>query len=479
MRSVVAVIAVSIGFAGALACSRPAGDVAQSSAEAKAAARFHCPMHPSIVQDHPGDCPVCNMKLVPTEPAVKVAAAAAPQAAARYHCPMHPSIVQDHPGDCPVCNMKLVPVDAPKAAAAPAALSISAEKQKVIGMRVTAVQTTRTTRSLRVVGRVVPDEGRIYKVNAGLNGSFKEVFPFTTGSRVKKGDVLASVYGPDALSAIQLFIVNTQGYDRMKQQKFHPDGTPEGEGKGEDEVDTSRRNSGLYKANLQQRIMQLENFGVSEPQRDEIARTGKVPDAIRIVSPANGFVLSRNASASQKFERGVELYTIADLSKVWVLADVFQQDVKHVRAGMRAQVSIPEQQVKLPAVVTEILPQFDAAARTLKVKVVVDNPGMALRPDMFVDVNLGVALPEAVAIPADAIVDTGLAKTVYVQTSEDVFEPRRVETGWRSGDQVQIVSGLAPGEKIVTSGTFFLDSETRMRAPVREAAAAGTQARQQ
>ena len=141
-------------------------------------------------------------------------------------------------------------------------------------------------------------------------------------------------------------------------------------------------------------------------------------------------------------------------------------------AGMRAEVALPEDGRTFPARVAEVLPQFDATTRTLKVRLELDNPDLFLRPDMFVDVALSVDLPPGLAVPADAIVDSGLAKLVFVQTAAGSFEPRRVETGWRAGDRVEVVKGLAAGEKIVTSGTFFLDSETRLRSPTSGAAAA-------
>src|SRR5919204_3226655 len=190
-----------------------------------------------------------------------------------------------------------------------------------------------------------------------------------------------------------------------------------------------------------------------------------------MASPADGFVLARNTFPGLKFDRGFELYRIADLRKVWVLADVFPQDARHVRPGMRSEVAVPEQGVALPGTVREILPQFDAMTRTLKVKIALDNPGYLLRPDMFVEVRVAVELPSAVVVPSDAIVDSGLVKRVFVQSGEGLFEPRVVVTGWRAGDQVEIVKGLSAGEIVVTSGTFFLDSETRMRPPPSGAAA--------
>ncbi|HET9597675.1 MAG TPA: efflux RND transporter periplasmic adaptor subunit, partial [Anaeromyxobacteraceae bacterium] len=392
----------------------------------------------------------------------------------RYTCPMHPEVVSDAEGRCPTCGMKLVRAE-PPAAPAPA-VAIAPDKQRVLGIAVAPVLQTSGARALRVLGRVAADEAHTYKVNAGISGSIHDVAAVATGSRVRKDQYLGSFYAPDAISVLQLFILNTQGFARKSAWATNPDGTPRGEGKNEVEVDLSghaKSQSSLQNANIQQRVMQLENMGISARQRTEIANAGQLPDTIRIYAPADGFVLARAVFPGLKFDRGFEFYRIADLHKVWVLADVFPQDAQHVRAGMAARVSVPEQHVTLPAKVVEILPQFDAATRTLKVKLAVDNPALLLRPDMFVDVAVRVDLAPALVVPADAVVDSGLAKRVFVQTADGSFEARAVETGWRSGDQVEIVKGLREGERVVTSGTFFLDSETRMRSPVSGAAAAG------
>lgn len=426
----VAVVAVA-----SVACS-PRSGASPAPAEAAVSAQHRCPMHPGVVQDHPGDCPVCNMKLVPVAP--RTAPAGAPGAA------------------------HVEGARAPRAAMpapSPGAIAVGADKQKVIGMTVSTVQQGAGTRTLRLLGRVAPDEKRLYRVNAGVEGSIRDLGPATTGSFVKKDQVLGSFYAPGALSVVQLFILNLAGKEYASLRRS--EGSVEGEG-----------NANLAYANLQQRTMQLENYGVSVLQREEIARTRRVPDTIWIVAPADGFVLARNATVRMKFNRGDELYRIADLRRVWVVADVFLQEAPHVRAGMKATVSVPEQGLALPASVAEILPQFDGTARTLKVRLELDNPGYVLRPDMFVDVGVSVKLPAGVTVPADAIIDSGLAKTVFVQSGEGVFEPRRVETGWRSGDQVEVVKGLSPGDRIVTSGTFFLDSESRLRPPSPSAAVA-------
>lgn len=376
----------------------------------------------------------------------------------RYHCPMHPTIIQDRKGDCPICGMKLVPFKEPPRSTAPAAVAASADRQRVLGIVVSEVQRSAGTRSLRFVGRVTPDEKRVYRINGGIEGSIRDLSPATTGSRVKKDQVLGSFWAPNALSIIQLFIINVAGKEYAVQRQT--EGKVEGDG-----------SASLGYANIQQRIMQLENIGMSAKQREELARTRKVPDTIQIVSPTDGFVLARNVTPQMKFNRGEELYRIADLRRVWVVADVFLNEARHVSSGMKAVVTVPEQGIALPATVAEILPQFDPTSRTLKVRLELDNPDFVLRPDMFVDVRLDVALPAAIVVPADAVIDSGLSKTVFVQTGEGIFEPRKVETGWRNGDRVEVASGLSPGERIAISGTFFLDSESRMRAPATGAVA--------
>lgn len=422
-RRIVAAAVAAVASAW-VACSS-SGAVGEAARPDAAATRYRCPMHPSIVEDHPGDCPICNMKLLPA-----VARPTAPAAGAAH--------VEGAP-----------PPRAGLAAASAGSIAIRSDQQKLIGMTVATVREGGGTRTLRLLGRVAPDDKRVYRVNAGIEGSIRDLGRAIAGTSVKKDEVLGSFYAPGALSVVQLFLLNLGGKEYRRN----------------DGSDAEASSSSLMVANLQQRLMQLENYGVSAQQREEIARTRRVPDTISIVAPADGVVLARNATVGMKFNRGDELFRVADLRRVFVVADVFPNDARHVRAGMKATVSIPEQGLALPAAIAEVLPQVDGATRTLKVRLELDNPRNLLRPDMFVDVSLSVNLPPGIAIPADAIVDSGLAKTVFVQTGEGAFEPRRVETGWRAGDRVEIVAGLSAGDRIVTSGTFFLDSETRLRPP--------------
>jgi len=165
-----------------------------------------------------------------------------------------------------------------------------------------------------------------------------------------------------------------------------------------------------------------------------------------------------------RFERGTELYRIADLSHVWILADVFENEAQFLTPGITAKVTLPNQNRTFNAKVSNAVPQFDLASRTLKIRLEVDNQHIVLKPDMFVDVEFPVKYEPGIAVPVDAVVDTGLRKVVFVDKGDGTFEPRRVETGWRRGGLVEITRGLMNKERIVVSGTFMIDSESRMQA---------------
>ena len=375
-----------------------------------------------------------------------------------YVDPMHPTYRSDRPGVAPDCGMQLEPVyldggrDGPHAArgadlkVGPNAITIAPEQQQFLGVRLTRVEQESHTHSLRLYGRVAADETRLYAVDVGIDGFIRELAPMTTGSQVRKDDWLATFSAPETRAPIQGYLVAVDVLERTRKG-------------GE-----AQRSLELAGAGVQQAIDRLLTLGISHVQIEEIGRTRQVPPIIKITAPVDGFLLARNISVGQKFERGDELYRIADLRRVWIVADVFGHEAEYVRPGMVAEVSLPSSTRTMRATVSgAVLPQFDAATQSLKVRLEADNPGYRLRPDMFVDIALPVTLPRGIAVPADAVLDSGLKKTVFVERGEGVFEPREVETGWRFGDRVQIARGLEAGERIVVSGTFLLDSESKLR----------------
>jgi len=327
----------------------------------------------------------------------------------------------------------------------PLTVNVTPEKQQLIGVKVATVEKAPWSPTLRVLGRAAPDENRIYRIISATDGWVKKVLPFTTGSLVKKDELLATFFSPEFYSGIKAYLYGLRSLNRFEKS-----------GK------ETKEQLELTGANVENYRNALRNLGMTEYQLDEIMRTQQGTDNIDIRAPAAGFILVRNLSPGQRFEKGSELYRIADLSKVWILADIFENEAQYLRPGKTVKISLPSQRKTFQAKVTDILPQFDEATRTLKVRLEADNPDYALRPDMFVDVELLMNLPPAITVPADAVLDSGLKKTVFVDRGNGLFEPREVETGWRISNRVEIINGLKPGEQIIISGNFLIDSETRL-----------------
>jgi membrane fusion protein, copper/silver efflux system len=372
-----------------------------------------------------------------------------------YVDPMHPAYKSDKPGIAPDCGMELVPVyedgstgsAGSSASGPPGTVNLSSEKQQLIGVKVASVDKASRNHTIRVLGRVVPDETRIYRINAATDGWIRKILPVTTDSLISKDDLLATFYAPEFFSAMKAYLYGLRSLDRFEASRKET----------KEQIESTNANIENYRNSLR-------NLGMTEHQLDEIMHTRQSADNIEIRAPAAGFVLIRNVSLGQRFEKGTELYRIADLSQVWIVADTFDKEASALKPGMAVRVSAPPLTKTISARVAHVSPRFDPASRTLQVRLEADNPGLVLRPDMFVDLELPINYPSAIVVPSDAVVDSGVKQTVYVAKGDGVFEPRKVETGWRHGDRVEIVKGLMPGERIVVAGTFLIDSESRMKA---------------
>ncbi len=377
-----------------------------------------------------------------------------------YTCPMHPQYKSEKPGDCPSCGMRLVPVYGDGARSASNAMTpdpagmvqLSAAQGQLAGVRTDEVRRASASNVLRVPGRISVDEARLYRLNAGADGWIREIGQNSAGVFVKKDQILASYYTPNLFSAAQTFVFALQ--------------TNAPGGRGDAPLANQRLAPGL---NLQVTIDALRTLGMSEFQIEEVQKTRVAPTQINIYSPVTGFVIARSLSPGQRFDKGTELYRIADIGHVWVLTDIFEKDRKFLQPGALATIRYQGREFR--ARMSDALPQFDPETRTLKTRFELDNPDFFLQPGMFVSVDFQVNMPAALTVPADAVIDSGLAKTVFVERGAGSFEPRRVETGWRLGDRVQITAGLEPGERIVVSGNFLIDSESRMKLPAMSIAA--------
>ena len=370
-----------------------------------------------------------------------------------YRDPMHPSYTSPRPGRAPDCGMNLEPVfagrDSTTESAAPHAraglVQISPERQQLIGVRLARVETSSATQTLRVLGRVAVDEARVYPVTAGTDGWVTQIFSGGTGASVQKGQPLVAVYGHEYTSAQRAFLY------ALRASENPPPASP---GDYQDQPALA----------LQEARLNLLNMGLGEAQIQQIASKRQVMLNVTLTAPAAGVIVARNVFPRQRFDPGTELFRIEDLSHVWIVAGLPEEEGRYIRSGVAARVSMPGRPgVRFRATAGDSLPTFDAVSQSLKVRLETANPDLILRPGMSVDVEFPVTLAASINVPADAVVEFGLRKIVFVDRGEGVFEPRPVETGWRFGDRIQIVYGLNRGEMIAVSGTFLLDSESRMQ----------------
>jgi len=363
--------------------------------------------------------------------------------------PMHPWYKSDKPGIAPDCGMKLVPMYAgeqlPNRVAANA-VQVSPEKQQSIGVEYGTAEYETTADTIRAAARVTLDETKIVKVQTRLEGWIDRVFADFTGKYVKKGDPLATVYSPDALATQQEYLLALRA-----QHIMHDDAMPAMAAGNDNLVAAARK--------------RLELWDISGPQIDEVGRTGKPIENLTVYAPASGYVTERNAFPKQHVTSDTVLYTLADLSSVWVLADVFEYEAAGVRLGQAATLTLDY----LPGRtfygrVSYILPGVDPASRTLKARIAFDNPGGLLKPDMYGQVEIHTGGARRLMAPESAVLDSGDRQVVYVDRGNGNLEPRPVRVGEHVGGKVEILAGLTAGERIVTSGNFLLDSESQLKA---------------
>jgi multidrug efflux pump subunit AcrA (membrane-fusion protein) len=354
---------------------------------------------------------------------------------------MHPAYKSDKPGIAPDCGMQLEPVyEQPAQSAAPqppGTIQISPEKQQLIGVKFGTAEYTSSTETLRAVGKIAVDETRVVRVHPKVEGWIERVHLDYMGAPVKKGDPLLTVYSPEMLASEKEYLLALKAHDVMQD--------------GDAIVAAARK--------------RLELWDLNPKQLDDLEQTQKPVQSITIYSPADGVITSRNSFANQRITPETELYAITDLSRVWVMADLFENDIPKIRVGQTAIVKMPYAAGgDFVANVEHLIPQVDPQTRTAKVRLEASNAQMKLRPDMFVDVEFALAGAQQLTVSADAVLNSGSRQTVFIDRGNGYLEPRAVETGDQIGDRIVITSGLKAGERIVTSANFLIDSESQLKA---------------
>jgi RND family efflux transporter MFP subunit len=325
------------------------------------------------------------------------------------------------------------------------AVRISPEKQQLIGVKYGMPSFGTSVKTIRAVGKVAPDEKRIVHVHTRIDAWIDKVFVDFTGKSVEENQPLLTLYSPDLLATQEEFLLALKAQDLMKASTLAG----------------AREQSNSLLAAARRR---LELWDLSDAQIEEVKQTGKPITNTTLYSPATGYVMARNAFPKQHVTPETELYTLIDLRKIWIMADFFEAEASEVRVGEPVSLSLSYGPAKtFRGTVDYIQPQVDPMTRTLKVRIDADNPEMFLKPDMFVEVNLSAGAPQHLTVPAEAVLDSGLKKTVFVDLGNGYLEPRQVETGERVGDRVEILRGIKPNERLAVSGTFLIDSESQLK----------------
>lgn len=372
-----------------------------------------------------------------------------------YHDPMHPEYRSDKPGIAPDCGMQLEPVyaDAQPSRQPASRLSTSqneiradVDKLQAIGIVAEEVRKAPFVHRIRTVGRVVPDETRISRVVAGTEGWVRQIFPQATGTLAQKGDLLAIYYARDFQAAQQSYL-----YALKNRETAEAGGA------------AAATMVATAQAQIDSAVDNLLALGLSEAQLQELARKRETNRNIELRAPTTGFILGNDVYAGMRFERGSELVRVADLSSVWVTADLYGNDAAQLKPGSRAEILVPHGKTSIRATVSDTLPQFDPKSRTTKVRLQAPNPSLVMRAGMFVDIVFPVDLPPSVHVPVDSVIASGTTNDVFVERRPGVYERRTAQKGWEFGDRVQILSGVEAGERVVRSGAFLLDSDTRMK----------------
>jgi multidrug efflux pump subunit AcrA (membrane-fusion protein) len=385
-------------------------------------------MHPNVVSDKPGNCPICGMKLVPIDDGKSEAAQ--PTKRITYRSTMNPGEVSDKPGkDSMGMEMVAFEVGGENSGNVPglATVAIAPGAQQRMGLTFGTVEKRKLAREIRTSARIVPDETRLHHVMVKTEGWVGQLFVSVTGQQVKQGETVLTLYSPELVSAQQEYLL-AAGNDELRK--------------------AARR--------------RLELWDMPDDEIDRLERTGKVEKYVPVVTHVGGVVLEKNVLAGHKVMGNEPLLTIADLSVVWADADLYESDLPYVKVGEPMEFTIGDK--KFTGKVTFISPTLDPATRTAKARLEIPNLDLQLKPELYGTARLFTELGERLAIPDAAVMRTGEHTYAFKAGEHNRLIPVLITTGARSDGWFEVLSGLSEGDKVVTSANFLVDSESSMKA---------------
>ncbi len=367
-----------------------------------------------------------------------------------YTCSMHPFIIREKPGVCPICGMELIKKidDSSGSSAQPISvdhLSLS-QNQRVMANVATVDATMETlNKEINAVGIVQYDQSRQAKVTAWVAGRIERLNINSVGAIVSKGKPVAEVYSPDLVAAQQEYLLAIKSRNQLNNSSF---------------TSIAQNGEGLVAA-AKERLLLL---GVKASQIAALERNGNPTMRLPVFSPFSGVVIEKMVQQGQYVSAGEVLFNIADLSSIWVELEIYENESPYVHVGQQVEIrsqSLP--QSSFTGRISFIYPFLDPKTRTLKARVEMANPGITLKPDMFVNAIIKQPLDSSIVVPVTAVMDTGKRQVVWVESAPGSFESREVRVGQRSNDKIQILSGLNPGDKVAVSGGYLIDSESQLK----------------
>lgn len=445
---IIGLLVLAAGLTLGVAKMWPAGGggAAVAGAEPAQKQQYTCGMHPDIVEDEPGTCPICGMNLTPIrqnnkkkkKKQIKGETACKGREIIHYQAPMDPNYTSPAPGKSPM-GMDLVPVCESDEMEVEGGVSIDSRVRQNMGIRTDLVRNVRLRKTIRAVGHVDYDERRIALITTKIDGWIEGLSVDFTGQAVKKGDTLFAMYSPQLVSTQEELVSARRAWNMTK----------------------SGRDLNILKSARKR----LEYWDISKAQIERIENTGKTERTMIIEAPQDGVVIHKTAFEGKFVKAGTELFRIADLSRVWIYAHLYEMDAPFVKVGDLATVRVPfDGGPDLSGRVDFVFPWLSEKTREVKARVVFNNPNGRLKPAMYVDVNMVSDLGiDGLVVDDSAVIRTGTRNVVFVEIELGTYEPRVVVLGRDLDGTIEIIKGLKEGEKVVIKGQFMLDSESRLK----------------